>query len=58
MIRIVTLILLTYFFGDAVGQGFLHVTAGLFLFAVALLLMFGIDNLLSNFKFTKRRIAA
>jgi len=57
-LRIVILILLTYFFGDAVGQGFLHVTAGLFLFAVALLLMFGIDNLLSNFKFTKRRIAA
>ncbi|MBU1378229.1 MAG: exosortase V [Alphaproteobacteria bacterium] len=57
-LRIVILILLTYFFGDAVGQGFLHVTAGLFLFAVALLLMFGIDNLLSNLKFMKRRIAA
>jgi len=57
-LRIVILILLTYFFGDAVGQGFLHVTAGLFLFAVALLLMFGIDNLLSNLKFMKRRTAA
>ncbi|MFZ5720259.1 MAG: exosortase V [Pseudomonadota bacterium] len=47
--RIVTLILLTYYFGDAVGQGFLHVTAGLFLFAIALVLMFAIDNVASRF---------
>jgi exosortase len=44
VIRIVTLILLTYFFGDAVGQGFLHVTAGLVLFAISLTLMFSIDS--------------
>lgn len=49
VLRIVILILLTYFFGDAVGQGFLHVTAGLFLFAVSLLLMFLIDNTVSRF---------
>ena len=49
VMRIVILILLTYFFGDAVGQGFLHVTAGLFLFAVSLLLMFLIDNTVSRF---------
>lgn len=53
VIRIVTLILLTYFFGDAVGQGFLHVTAGLFLFAVSLLLMFLIDNVASRFFVSK-----
>lgn len=47
-IRIVILILLTYYFGDAVGQGFLHVTAGLFLFALSLLLMFGLDNVASK----------
>jgi exosortase len=49
VLRIVTLILLTYYFGDAVGQGFLHVTAGLFLFAVSLLLMFLIDSVASRF---------
>lgn len=49
VLRIVTLILLTYYFGDAVGQGFLHITAGLFLFAVALVLMFAIDNVASRF---------
>jgi exosortase len=44
ILRIITLILLTYFMGDAVGQGFLHKTAGLFLFATALALVFAIDH--------------
>jgi exosortase len=52
--RIVTLILLTYFMGDAVGQGFLHVTAGLVLFALSLLLMFAIDNAVSRFLATRK----
>jgi exosortase len=56
--RIVTLILLTYYFGDAVGQGFLHVTAGLFLFAIALVLMFAIDNVASRFLRKRTRGAA
>lgn len=49
VIRIVILILLTYYFGDAVGQGFLHVTAGLFLFVLSLILMFMIDSVASRF---------
>lgn len=57
VLRIVILILLTYFFGDAVGQGFLHVTAGLFLFAVSLLLMFAVDSLVSRFWRGKAGIA-
>jgi exosortase len=48
VLRIITLILLTYFFGDAVGQGFLHITAGLFLFAISLLIMFLIDSVASR----------
>jgi exosortase len=47
ILRIMTLILLTYGFGDAVAQGFLHYTAGFFLFALALLLVFSLDNLFS-----------
>lgn len=47
IIRVVTLVLLTYFFGDAVAQGFLHMAAGLLLFTSALLLVFLVDNLLS-----------
>src|ERR1700759_5111010 len=36
ILRIMILVLLTYFFGDAVAQGFAHFTAGIFLFAIAL----------------------
>jgi exosortase len=46
MARVMTLILLTYFFGDEVAQGFLHYTAGFFLFAVDLALVFLLDSLL------------
>src|SRR5690606_3539783 len=38
-LRVVTLILLTHYFGDAVAQGFLHNSAGIMLFAVALAIM-------------------
>lgn len=44
ILRIIILILLTYFFGDDVAQGFSHFTAGLLLFATALLLVFAIDR--------------
>jgi exosortase len=45
ILRIMTLILLTYGFGDSVAQGFLHYTAGFFLFALALILVFLLDQL-------------
>lgn len=44
--RVLVLALLTYYFGDAVGQGFLHRFAGLLLFALTLLGLAGIDWLL------------
>jgi exosortase len=47
IIRIMTLVLLTYFYGDRVAQGFLHYTAGFFLFALALVLVFALDRLFS-----------
>lgn len=46
IIRILILILLTYFFGDEVAQGFLHMAAGITLFAIDLLLVFALDSLL------------
>lgn len=46
ILRIMVLILLTYFFGDQVAQGFAHFAAGIFLFGVDLLLVFLIDNFL------------
>ena len=48
ILRVMVLVNLTYFFGDAVGQGFLHTTAGLFLFATALALVFMIDSLMAR----------
>lgn len=46
VIRVMVLVLVTYHFGDAAGQGFVHHFAGLVLFAVALLLMALVDAVL------------
>ncbi len=43
LMRVVTLILLTYYAGDGVAQGFMHLTTGMVLFVVALALMFLLD---------------
>lgn len=48
ILRVIALILLTYYFGDGVAQGFLHVTTGIVLFTLALAAMFGIDWLLQR----------
>jgi exosortase len=42
-IRVMSLVLITYYFGEAAAQGFVHDFAGLLMFAVALLTVFGID---------------
>ncbi|MCP3730830.1 exosortase V [Sphingomonas sp. MG17] len=42
--RVLTLVLVTYHFGEATAQDFLHEAAGLFMFAVALLTIFAIDT--------------
>lgn len=44
--RVLALALLTYYYGDAVGQGYLHRFAGLLLFALTLAGLAGIDFLL------------
>ncbi|MET0269213.1 MAG: exosortase V [Sphingomonas sp.] len=56
VIRVTALVLLTYYYGDAVAQGFLHVTTGMVLFMLALTLVFGLDALLQSF-FARRRAA-
>jgi len=45
-VRVMTLVLTTYHFGDAAGQGFWHDLAGLLLFVTAFAGLFGLDNLL------------
>lgn len=46
VVRVMILVVVTYHFGDEVGQGFVHNFAGIVLFAVALALMGGVDALL------------
>ena len=57
ILRIITLILMTYYFGDEVAQGILHPTAGLLLFVLALMMIFGIDELLGRLPLGRRRLA-
>lgn len=55
VIRVMTLSLITYHFGDAAGQGFLHGFAGMVLFLSALLLIIGFDNALQAFETYRQR---
>ncbi|HEY0563552.1 MAG TPA: exosortase B [Methylophilus sp.] len=46
VIRVIALTLITYYFGDEVGQGFVHGFAGMFLFMIALLFIISVDSAL------------
>lgn len=46
VIRVITLVLVTYYIGDEVGQGFIHDFSGFILFMAALLLIILVDSLL------------
>jgi exosortase B len=46
VIRVMALTLVTYYFGDAAGQGFVHGFAGMVLFIVALGLIMSVDSIL------------
>ena len=49
MVRVMILVLLTYFVGDEAAQGYLHNTAGMLTFITALLTIMLIDSLLQRF---------
>ena len=56
--RVIILALITYYWGDAAGQGFIHKFSGMLLFMTALMLIIGVDSLLryiSN-KFETKKI--
>jgi exosortase B len=50
VIRVMSLSLITYHWGDAAGQGFLHGFAGMVLFMSALMLIIGFDTALHAFE--------
>jgi exosortase len=60
IVRVIILVLVTYHFGDAAGQGFVHGFTGIFLFIVALGLMFALDAALGAIAklFAPRTVAA
>lgn len=47
IVRVATLVLVTYHWGDEAGQGFLHGAAGILLMIVALMIFMALDQLLS-----------
>ena len=49
VIRVIVLTLVTFHYGDAAGQGFLHEFAGLVLFITALILIMSADGLLQYY---------
>jgi exosortase B len=55
VIRVIALVLVTYYMGDEAGQGFLHGAAGIILMLVALVVLFAIDTLLKRIGKNKRR---
>jgi exosortase/archaeosortase family protein len=48
IVRVLTLVLVTYHLGDEAGQGFLHGAAGIVLMVAALLILFAIDGVLAK----------
>lgn len=44
VVRVMALTLITYYFGDEVGQGFVHGFAGMFLFIIALIFILAVDS--------------
>lgn len=55
IVRVIILVLITYHFGDEIGQGFVHKFAGMVLFIVALGLMMTLDKMLGFFLAPHRR---
>lgn len=48
-LRVIVLVLVTYYFGDEAGQGFVHGFAGILLFMMATILTIGVDAVLGRF---------
>lgn len=49
IVRVIILVLVTYHFGDAAGQGFVHGFSGMVLFVTALLVVLFFDAILARF---------
>ncbi|VAW48542.1 Eight transmembrane protein EpsH [hydrothermal vent metagenome] len=50
VVRVMILVLITHYYGDEVGQGFIHDFAGFVLFATALMFIIGVDSVIHYFE--------
>lgn len=57
VVRVIALVLITYYFGDEAGQGFTHTAAGMVLFIAALMMLMLLDGLLRLLGLSRRRTA-
>ncbi len=55
LVRVIVLVLITHYFGEAAAQGFLHNSAGMLMFVIALLGIFGLDSLFGLVRGVARR---
>lgn len=55
IVRVLALVLITYYLGDEAAQGFLHDFSGILLFLVALFLLFGLHAFLSLLSAGRRK---
>lgn len=49
IVRVLILVLVTYYYGDAAGQGFIHGFSGMVMFVVALTVILLLDTILARF---------
>jgi exosortase len=56
-VRVLALVLITYYGGEAAAQGFLHDFAGLTAFLVALMTIFGVDALFTKLRHRRKMTA-
>ncbi len=49
IVRVIIIVLVSYHFGDAAGQGFVHGFSGIVLFVIALIVMLLLDAILARF---------
>jgi len=54
LIRVITLCLITFYFGEAAGQGFFHNFSGIVMFVITIIGLIGIETILNKIQYHKQ----
>jgi exosortase len=54
LIRVITLCLITFYFGKEAGQGFLHNFSGIMIFVITILMILGVESILNRLKVSRK----